>query len=63
MNKLIISLLIVSGFYTANSTAEESCASEQCVNAQSIANLPADVTTFIDQRDGCDYFRGEPSPE
>jgi hypothetical protein len=37
--------LIVSGFYTANSTAEESCATDQCENAQSIANLPADVKT------------------
>ena len=26
-------------------------------------HLPADVRAFIDDRDGCDHFRGEPVPE
>lgn len=31
------------------------------LSTASIANdLPADVQSFIDERDGCDHFRGEP---
>lgn len=31
------------------------------IGAQAFAgNLPSDVRAFIDKRDGCDHFRGEP---
>ncbi len=39
------------------------CATEQCEKAQNIPNLPSDVKMFVEQRDGCDHFRGEPWPE
>ena len=43
--------------------ADGDCATEQCEKARKISNLPADVKSFAEQRDGCDYFRSEPWPE
>jgi len=31
-----------------------------CSHAIAVGPIPTDVRSFIDQRDGCDYFRGEP---
>jgi len=60
MKNIIASALILSSFPAANVVAERNCATEQCERAQTISNLPAEVKSFVDQRDGCDHFRGEP---
>lgn len=31
-----------------------------CSHAIAVGPMPTDVRSFIDQRDGCDHFRGEP---
>ena len=49
--------------YGSSTFAEGVCATEQCEKAQHIPNLPSDVKLFVERRDGCDHFRGEPWPE
>ena len=63
MNKLIIGIIVLSSLVVGTVVADGSCATEQCEEAQKIPNLPTDVKSFVEQRDGCDYFRGEPWPE
>jgi len=60
MKILITSILIISSLHAGSIMAEGICATELCENAQKISGLPSDVTSFVDQRDGCDHFRGEP---
>ena len=57
---LITGVLIFSGFLAGNVVAEGTCATAECDTARKIPNLPSDVKSFVDQRDGCDHFRGEP---
>ena len=56
----ILTILILVGLFCGTAIGDEFCATEQCEEAQKIPNLPADVITFVDRRDGCDHFRGEP---
>ena len=63
MKELIIGIIVLGGLVPGSVVAEGSCATEQCEDAQKISNLPTDVKSFVEQRDGCDHFRGEPWPE
>ena len=63
MKILITGVLIFSSFLTDSVVAEGVCATGQCEKAQKIPGLPSDVKSFVDQRDGCDHFRGEPWAE
>ena len=60
MKILITGVLIFSSFLAGSVVAEGICATELCEKAQKIPNLPSDVKSFVDERDGCDHFRGEP---
>lgn len=62
---LITTILFCASFAAGKAIAgtEETCATELCVKAAKIPNLPDDVSSFVAQRDGCDHFRGEPWPE
>jgi len=53
--------LIVASFITGSAVGEGVCATEQCSNASKIPGLPLDVLSFVNRRDGCDHFRGEPT--
>jgi hypothetical protein len=59
MKKTIIAILLLSLFATG-AAAGEDCATEQCEEARKIPALPTDVKLFVERRDGCDHFRGEP---
>lgn len=63
MKKLFTAVLIFSTLLAGNVAAEGICATAQCEKAAKIPNLPADVESFVNKRDGCDHFRGEPWPE
>ncbi len=63
MKRLIALALIIFTTHVTNTIAEGICATEQCEKAEKIPNLPDDVKAFVNQRDGCDYFRSEPWPE
>lgn len=60
MKNLIVIILVLSSLLSGSVTAGEDCATEQCKEARKIPALPADVALFVDLRDGCDHFRGEP---
>lgn len=60
MKRLIISIIVLSSLLVGNASAGEDCATRQCEEARKIPTLPADVKSFVDRRDGCDHFRGEP---
>jgi len=60
MKITILTILIIVGLFCGTTIGDEICATEQCEKAQQIRNLPADVKSFVDRRDGCDHFRGEP---
>lgn len=60
MKKLVTGVPVIFCFLAASVAAEGICATEQCEKAQNIPNLPTDVKSFVDQRGGCDHFRGEP---
>lgn len=60
MRILITGVLLFSSVLADGVMAEGICATEQCEMAQKIPNLPSDVESFVNQRDGCDHFRGEP---
>lgn len=60
MKILITGVLIFSNFMASSVVAEGICATELCKKAQKIPSLPSDVKSFVDERDGCDHFRGEP---
>ena len=62
--KIIFLTIIFSLILAINNVkADNKCATPQCEKAEKINELPADVTAFVQKRDGCDYFRGEPWPE
>ena len=63
MKALIMGIIVFSSFLAGSVAADGGCATEQCEEAQKIPNLPTDVKSFVEQRDGCDHFRGEPWPE
>jgi len=52
--------LVLSSFLAGSTAAEGICATGQCEKSRKISTLPVDVKSFVDQRDGCDHFRGEP---
>lgn len=60
MNKLIVAILLIANLFAGTAVASGNCATELCEEAQTISPLPADVKTFVERRDGCDHFRGEP---
>ena len=60
MKILITGVLIFSSVLAGGVAAEGICATELCEKAQKIPDLPSDVKSFVDERDGCDHFRGEP---
>lgn len=60
MKILILAILILAGLFGGTVIAGGVCATEQCEEAQKIPNLPPDVKAFVERRDGCDHFRGEP---
>lgn len=62
MKTCVSVILLFSGFLGSGVMAEGLCATEQCEKARKIPNLPSDVRSFANQRDGCDHFRGEPWP-
>ena len=63
MKTLITIFLILSSTFAGSVTAGGICATELCEKAEKIPNLPPDVRAFVDDRDGCDHFRGEPWSE
>ena len=63
MKILFLSILIFFSIVVSDVEAEGSCATEQCLEAAKIYELPDDVDSFVQLRDGCDYFRSEPWPE
>lgn len=58
---IAVVVLVVINFPSANALAEVICATKQCANAHKVSNLPSDVLSFVNRRDGCDHFRGEPT--
>ena len=58
--KLITGIIVFSSFLAGDVVAAGTCATELCEEAQKIPDLPSDVRSFVDKRDGCDHFRGEP---
>jgi hypothetical protein len=60
MKKLIVATLLLASLFAGNSVAGGNCATEQCEEARKIPALRADVKSFVERRDGCDHFRGEP---
>jgi len=60
MKILIACSLIITSLLASSVRAEGICATEECEKAQKIPSLPLDVKSFVDRRDGCDHFRGEP---
>jgi len=60
MKKLIVGILLLSSLLVGTAAAGEDCATEQCEEARQMPALPPDVKSFVDRRDGCDHFRGEP---
>ncbi len=54
---------MIFNIIVSDAKAEGSCATEQCENAARIHKLPDEVDAFVQLRDGCDHFRGEPWPE
>ena len=60
-NHIAVIILAAAGFVATSAFGEGNCATEQCSNAYKITGLPEDVLSFVDNRDGCDHFRGEPT--
>ena len=60
-NHIAVIILSVLSFIATSAFAEDNCATEQCSNAYKISGLPEDVLSFVENRDGCDHFRGEPT--
>lgn len=65
MNTFVMAILIGANISTVSASDDiaSTCATEICTKAKSIKNLPNDVLLFVNRRDGCDHFRGEPWPE
>ena len=63
MKILVTGVLIFSHFLAGSAVAKGTCATELCEEARKIPSLPPDVKSFVDERDGCDHFRGEPWDE
>jgi len=50
MNRMLTATAVMLGFFCGSANAEE-------------VKLPADVAKYVEQREGCDHFRGEvPAP-
>ena len=58
---LAVLTLVAAGFIIGNALGDGICATEQCANAHKISGLSSDVLSFVNRRDGCDHFRGEPT--
>ncbi len=63
MKTLFLLIFIFLNIVVSDAKADGSCATEQCDKAAKIYELPDEVAAFVELRDGCDHFRGEPWPE